>query len=129
MNRKQRNNWRQLIFAGKKLKASSILEPVIASVVLTIGVSTFSMSLGNAIKMGNASNKINIRSVLHEIALKSTAENNMLNETFTYENFTVQKNVTKYNEKENLYLLNIKALDTENELIEEYKQVITISIQ
>lgn len=115
-------------FVLKKLKASTILEPIMASVILTIGVSVFSLSLGNTIKMGNAGQQLNMQGSMQEIITHTIKENRLIDEGFQLENFTMEKTVYKYNEKENLFVIAIKTFNNEHEPVSETRQIVRMKI-
>lgn len=109
-----------------KLKASTLMESLVAMIVIMICFVIASMIYTNIINSTNNKLKLDASLLLKEIGIKAKEENNYLDEKFETENLVVQKSVTSYKNSGNLSLLTLIAFDKNGKKIAEQKELIIV---
>lgn len=107
-----------------RLKASSILEVVIAMVVIVV-VFTIAMAIfGNVQRLSLTGKKVKAQAVLKQVLLKSEQNVAVGKETTTIDEFKVEQEITLYGQGNNLYQISQTAYDSNGEIVAESKNVI-----
>jgi Tfp pilus assembly protein PilV len=109
---------------GVKLKAASLLEVVIAMVIISIVFGVGMMTYMNILKSSFSVQQLNATLLLNKIVEETKQEQSFFDETITEENITVYKKASKYQGNDNLVLLELEVLDAENKILANRKQLI-----
>jgi hypothetical protein len=108
----------------KKLKASTLIESLIAMLVIMLCFSIAVMIYLNVVRSDKLYQKNTANFILNEIAIQTKKEKKFIDESLKEGQFLIQKNVEKYQDTANLYRLHILAFNTRNEIIGEYNELI-----
>lgn len=111
-----------------KLKASTLIEALVAMIIIvviyTIGLTIFI----NVNKANNNRLKIEAFLQLEDIVANTKKEARYLDETYDLNNMKIEKIITKYDNNNNLNLLQIKVLTKDNKLLAEHREVVKVSL-
>lgn len=112
------------ITRANRLKASSILEVVIAMVVI-VAVFTIAMAIfGNVQRLSLTGKKIKAQAILKQEFLKSGQQIRIGKERTTVDEFKVEQDVSQYGQGNNLYQFSLTAYDSNGEVVAESKNVV-----
>ena len=110
--------------AGSKLKASSILEVVIAMVVIVTVFTIAMMIYGNVQRLSLSSKKIKAQAVLHELLLSAEKSSEVSKRSFVIDHIRVEEDISTYNNSTTLHIISLTAYDQNQEQIAELKEVV-----
>ncbi|MBW4890132.1 hypothetical protein KXQ82_10415 [Mucilaginibacter sp. HMF5004] len=114
---------RKLKFKAK-LKASSILEVVIAMVVI-VTVFTIAMMIFTNVQRSSLSvKKIKAQRVLQDALLVAEKMSDISKQSFVIDDVRVDEEISEYNNVTNLHLVTLIAYDQNQEKIAEVKEVV-----
>ena len=110
--------------AGVKLKAATLMESLVAMVVVLVCCGIASMIYVNVITSGNEREKLKAHLLLNEAAIKAKNENLFLDEEIRGETITIRKSIAPYKELPDISLLTLTAVDADGHVIETRKELI-----
>lgn len=110
--------------AGIKLKAATLMESLVAMVVVLVCCGIAAMIYVNVMNSGNEREKLKAHLLLNETAIKTKSERLFLDEEIKGEFITIRKTVEPYKEQADLSLLVLTALDEAGNIIETRKEII-----
>ncbi|HAF29361.1 MAG TPA: hypothetical protein DCG75_09980 [Bacteroidales bacterium] len=110
----------------KKLKASTLIETIIAMLIVTIAFSLALMLMLSISKNSNNSLKTKAYFLANEVLVKTKSEKTYFDQDFDYGNILIKKTVAEYENNEELFQLNISAYDVRNYKLVEQNELIII---
>jgi|CXWL01.1.fsa_nt_gi hypothetical protein len=110
---------------NKKIKAATLIESLIAMVIvmLCFGISTTVYI--NVISSGNQIQKLKSELILKKVAMETKKEHLFLDEEITLDEITVRKKITPYNGLKNLSQINLQAYNSNEKLLSEYNELVS----
>lgn len=108
----------------KKIKAATMIESLIAMVVVMLCFGIATTVYVNVISSGNQLLKMKSEFLLRKVALESKRDHLFLDEKITVDEITVQKRVTPYNGSKKLVRLNLQAFGNNEKLLSEYNELV-----
>ena len=109
-----------------KIKASTLVEAIIAMLIVTIAFSLALMLMLNISKNSNNSLKIKAYILANDIMVKTKSEKLYFDQEFDYGNITIKKTVIEYENNEELFQLNVSAFDSRNHKLFEQNELLII---
>jgi Tfp pilus assembly protein PilE len=114
---------RKLIVVNK-LQASTILEVVIAMVIIMVVFGIAMMIFSNVMLESLSVKKIHAEAMLNETMLQDEHTGGLTNQTFTIGNFRVDQEIKGYNDDKNLLEIDLTVYDANQQKITELKKII-----
>ena len=111
---------------NSKLKASTLIETIIAMVIILIVFGIIMNFYSGQIKSFNNSSKIKAYYILNKVSSNDLNKKSFSDEEFRIESFLIRRTIISYNNKESLYLLNYECLDTNQNILLQRKKVVLI---
>ncbi len=112
----------------KKLKASTIIETIVAMTIIMI-----SFGVVVALIIGNSRNssrlRLNAYLLCEDIKSETKMLNTYINEDFEYENLVIYKSVLGYNESKDIKELQIEAYTKDNKLLYQSKELVNVNVR
>lgn len=108
----------------KKIKASTLIEAIVALVIIMLVFSIIMSFYLGQIKSSSQLNKLNIHFLMNKIANQEDDLNRYNDNEYKFESFVIKKTVSQYKDYENLYLLEYECLDTNKTIILQKRKVI-----
>ena len=111
-------------FILKKVNGSSLIEVVVAMVIV---VAVFSMGItiySNVLKSSVSIKSVYAKSVLSQLLKQSSASAQLGNKTFTHEGLIIKKEVSIYNNQPSLKEVHLIALDEKQGKLAEIRKVV-----
>jgi len=106
-----------------KVKASSILEVVISMVVIVV-VFTIAMAIfANVGRLALTGRKLKAQGLLNEVLLTVKQNPVIGTATSTSDGLKIEQEITRYNNTDNLYQVNLMAYDENGDKVAELKEV------
>lgn len=99
------------------LKASTLMESLIAMVILIVCFGIGTMIYTNVLTSDRERKQLHATLLANEEAITIKSEKNYLDAEWKIDDWTIKKTVEKYNETENLFLLSIAVLDRDKKVI------------
>ncbi|OFY26027.1 MAG: hypothetical protein A2275_05835 [Bacteroidetes bacterium RIFOXYA12_FULL_35_11] len=115
-----------MVELNKKLHASTLIEVLIAMVIIVVVFGIANMIFLNIQKSTNTGIKIAASLELDKIAAETHRNFTYMDEEYKLDRFTIIKKVSNYNKAEELRQLNFEVLDAEGKIILERKELIRI---
>ena len=112
------------LLRNNHLKASSLIEVVVAMVILSVTFTVCLMVFNNITRSTYSLRQMKYSLILQNLKLKTEQEKSYFDEVISEENEIVYKKVSHYNNRENLILLEFEVVDAGNEVIAERKDLI-----
>lgn len=110
----------------KKLKASTLVETIVAMLIVTIAFSLALLLMVNISKNSNNSLKTKAYFLTNNIWVQTKAEHTFIDQEYTYGNILIKKTVTEYENNEELFQLNISVYDKQNHKLFEQNELLII---
>ena len=110
----------------KKLKASALIEVLVALVIIVSCFGIASMMYVNITNSYNNRQLLSAQLRMNEIALKTKAENNFLEERIESNQLTIEKSVNTYKESKEIVLLTLKAFTKNGKIIASHRELIIV---
>ncbi len=117
-----------LIKMHGRIEASSLVETVVAMIIILSVFGISMMVYMNVVKTGINLSNLNASLQLNELAEKTKKEKLYVDQTIESKGFSIQKKITKYNHDENLLLLEITAKDNGDKILASRKEIILIML-
>ncbi len=106
--------------------ASTLVEAIIAMLIITIAFSMAMVLMLNISKNSNNSLKTKAYILANDIMVQTKSEKSYIDQEFNYGNIIVKKIVSEYENNEELFQLNISAYDSRNHKLFEQNELIII---
>ena len=110
-----------------KAKASTILEVLIAMVLIVVVFSTAMMIFANVTHSSLSVKKIRAQAVLHEVLLNAEKNRDTVSQSFNIDDFRIEQEIKSYNNVSQLFDIHLTAYDNNQQKITELEKVILIS--
>lgn len=110
----------------QKLKASTLVETIVAMLIVTIAFSLALLLMVNIGKNSNNSLKTKAYFLTNNIFVQTKAENTFVDQEYTYGNIFIKKTVKAYENNDELFQLNISAYDKQNHKLFEQNELVII---
>lgn len=107
-----------------RIKASSLLETIIALMVIMIVFGIAMTIYVNVMKNSTSLSELKASLKLEELARETKEKKSYFDESFNDESTLIEKKVKKYNDREGLLLLDFQAYDKTNKRLAERKEII-----
>ncbi len=107
----------------EKIKASTLIEALVAMVIVMTCFGIASMIYVNVLNADNNRIQLNAHLLVHELAQKAKETNSFLDEKIETNGLIIQKSVEPYHDIPNLNVLKYIAVDKKGKLIAEYKEL------
>jgi Tfp pilus assembly protein PilV len=108
----------------RQLRASSILEVIIAMVLIVVIFSIAMEISANVQRLLLSAKQIHAQAVLKEALFKAEQVPDIAKQTLTMDGFNVTQEITVYNNSDVLHQITLVAYDANQEKIAELKQVV-----
>ncbi len=108
---------------NSRIGASSILEVIIAMVLILIVFTIAMMISANVLRSSLSFKKINAHAILHETLIEVELGADIGSKSFTIDDFEVVQEVKPYNGTPGLKEVHLKAYDSNKQLIAEAKKI------
>lgn len=109
-----------------KITASTLIEVIVAMVVLAIAFSIGIMIYFNILSSSGSYRAFETTLLLKQVAAETTHNKSYIDELIELENLTIQKSVSPYNGSKKVYLLELHAVDQHQKEHGVYKQLIIV---
>lgn len=109
-----------------KLKASTLVETIVAMLLVTIA---FSMAMVLMLKISkNSNNSLKTKAYIlaNDVIVKTKTEKLYIDQEFNYGNIIIKKTVTEYENNEKLFQLKVSAFDSRNHKLFEQNELLII---
>lgn len=110
-----------------EVKASTILEVVIAMVLIVIVFSIAMMIFANVTSSSLSVKKMRAQAILQEALLNAEKSTDPTSQSLNVEDFRIEQEVKPYNQMSQLYDIHLTAYDGNQQKITELEKVILIS--
>ncbi|MBB3058139.1 hypothetical protein [Mucilaginibacter gotjawali] len=110
-----------------EVKASTILEVVIAMVLIVVVFSIAMMIFANVTSSSLSVKKIRAQAVLHEALLDAEKSISPTSQSLNVDDFRIEQEVKPYNQMSQLYDIHLTAYDGNQQKVTELEKVILIS--
>lgn len=107
----------------KKLRASTLIEAIVALVIIMLVFSIIMNFYLRQVKSSSQLNKLNIHFILNKIVNNEDVEQLYNDTEYKFESFMIKKTVSQYKNKENLFLLKYECLDTNKTILLQKRKV------
>ena len=101
----------------KKLKGSTLVEALVAMIIVMLALGVFTTVYVNVLKSGDRHRKLQAGLLLDKIALEAKQNRLLLDAEYKTEEFVIQKKVEVYGGAEGLLSLSLKAFDKNEKLM------------
>ena len=111
----------------KKIKATSIVESLIAIVLIVI---VFGIGMRSYLNVTNSTNLIvenRAALVLRQIAERTKATKQYIDQNFEEQGFNIQQQIRPYENYKKIYLLELKAFDPNQKTCGDYKELLYLN--
>lgn len=112
----------------KRVKGSTLIESISATVVIMICFSVVTAVFVNVFQGDDHTRKFNAWMILKNAAMKIKADKDFVDQTYTSGNFTIEKTVSRYSEAstdgQQVWTLKMKLIDVNKKILSEYKELV-----
>ena len=116
----------QKYMVTNQLKAFSIVETLVALVLISLAFGAGAMIYLNVLSTSNIALKEKANLVLEEIYQKTILTERYVSEELVERQFRVEKKIQPYRNNSKVYLLELKAFDTKDKLMATHRTLITL---
>ncbi len=113
-----------MVTINKKLKASTLLEALVAMVIVMLALGVFTTIYLNVLRSGDYHRKTEAGLLLEKIAMETKQSKTFIDTEFNLEEFVIIKKIITYEGAENLSLLSLKAFDKKEKLLVERNELL-----
>ncbi len=106
------------------IKASSLFETIVALMVIMIVFGIAMTIYVNVMRNSTSLSELKASLRLDELARETKEKKSYFDEKFEDESTLIEKKVTKYKDKEGLFLLDLQAFDKTNKRLAERKELL-----
>ena len=108
----------------KRIEASTLVESLIAMVVVMVSFGVATTVYVNVMSSGNEMQKLKARTLLQKLAVETKQERLFLDTKMTMDGFVVDKKVVAYNSQKHLFLLKLTAYSATEKQLAVYNELI-----
>ena len=112
-----------------KLKGSTLIETLVAMMVILISLVFCGIIYVNILSSGKSHKTFRAQTLLNEIAIKTRGEKKFVDEKMENSDIVIQKSIRTYNGIKDLYLQSLTASDTNGKMFGEYRELIFVPEQ
>lgn len=112
----------------KKIKASTMLEALVAMVIILGAFTVTCMIYVNVTTSDNSRQKLDAQLLMNELALKTKQEKSFIDEKTETDFLIIEKTISKYPNAENLNQLTIIVSNKEGKIIAAYNELLVESL-
>jgi len=116
----------RIIYLIRKVIASTLVEAIIAMLIVTIAFSMALVLMLNISKNSNNSLKTKAYILANDIMVKTKSEKLYFDQEFDYGNITIKKTVAEYENNEELFQLKVSAFDSRDHKLFEQNELLII---
>ena len=116
----------KIVYFKRKLKSSTLVETIIAMLIVTIAFSMAMVLMLNISKNSNNSLKTKAYILANDVLVKTKAEKTYFDQEFDYGNIIIKKTLTEYENNEELFQLKVLAFDSRNRKLFEQNELLII---
>lgn len=109
-----------------QLKASTLIESLIAMIILVVCLGIGTMVFANVLNSGRERSVLHATLLADEEALKIKAQKNYLDGEENVGDWTLKRTVERYPETENLFLLSIAVIDNNHKIVFVRRELIVV---
>jgi Tfp pilus assembly protein PilV len=109
-----------------RLKASTLMESLIAMVILVLCLGIATMIYSTVLTSDRERKQLTASMIANEEVIRVKAEKDFLDSEYEVNGYIIKKEVEKYEQTENLYLLSIVVLNAERKTIYTRKELLII---
>lgn len=109
-----------------QLKASTLVESLIAMVILIVCLGIGTMVFTNILNSDKERKELHASLLANEFALKVKAQQNFLDDEEEIGEWTLKKTVEKYKDADNLYQLSIAVIDGDHKIVLVRRELIIV---
>lgn len=110
----------------KLINASTLVETIIAMLIVTIAFSLALILMISISKNSNNSLKTKAYMLANDVLVQTKAEKSYIDQEYAFGNIVIKKTVTEYENNEELFQLNVSAYDLKNFKLVEQNELIII---
>ena len=114
------------IYLIRKVISSTLVEAIVAMLIVTIAFSMALVLMLNISKNSNNSLKTKAYILANDIMVKTKSEKLYFDQDFDYGNIIIKKTVTEYENSEELFQLKVSAFDSRNHKLFEQNELLII---
>ncbi|MBI4946039.1 MAG: hypothetical protein HY840_06525 [Bacteroidetes bacterium] len=108
----------------KDLQASTLIETIVAMVVLMVCIGIAAMIYVNVTKSGTSREKFHAYVLVNQVAAQSNLQKKYLDEQTEESGITMKKTIEKYGGMDKTFMMKITALDSKGKTLAERKEII-----
>ena len=108
----------------KELQASTLIETIVAMVVLMVCLGIATMIYVNVTGSGTSRQKFHAYTLIHQVAVQSNLQKKYLDEQTEESGITIRKTIEKYGGMEKTLIMKITAIDSKEKILAERKEII-----
>jgi hypothetical protein len=112
------------INVGKRLKASTIVESIVALLVLSISVGMGMMVYLNIMRSTRSEIKREAKVMVDQLVDQTKAKESWIDEEIEGGHFRISKSIVKYKSYNDIYILNVKAVDSRKVTLYNHNELI-----
>ncbi|MBS1635861.1 MAG: type II secretion system protein [Bacteroidetes bacterium] len=110
----------------KRIQASTLLETLIAIVLILVCFSIATVVLVNIMQSDNGRMKLHARTELEALYIKTMEEKTFIDEDVEFDTFSIHKTISPYQDSPDLYLLALTATSKNAQVLDEFKKLILV---
>lgn len=110
-----------------KLNAATLIETMVSMVILSIIISISSISIVNAIRVGNVEKKFLANALIQENFIEMLQEHNFIEKKEIIDEIIIISKISKYNDFIDLYCISFQCLNIEGEVLASQKMLFSIN--
>lgn len=114
---------------GYKLPAHSIVEAMVAMMIIMLSFGIGMSIYLNILTAERTIAKTNVNVILNDLLEQTKLEDSFIDETTKSRIGIIEKSITKYNENESTYLLELKFYDHQKSLIHELREILYLPVK
>src|SRR5688572_14613462 len=95
----------------KKLRGSTLIESIVAMVLLMVCLGIATMIYVNVIESGNSRQKFHAYALIHQVSVQAKIQKKYIDEEREEEGLVMKKTIAKYGGMEKTYIMKITATD------------------
>jgi|SRR6185312_6322219 len=110
----------------KRIPSSSILEAIIAMVIIMLVFGISAMIYVNITSSGFSLQKVKADLLLKQLAIETEERKSYFDETISYEVLIIEKQVQKYEDVDDVLLLSLVAINQQQDTLAKCKQLLLV---
>lgn len=113
-----------MVKLNKKIRATTLIEAIIAMLIIVIAYGIGLMIFMNVSKSASSGLKLKATLQLESVLSQTKKDAKYLDEEIETDNLKIEKTVTKYEGNKSLNVLHIRVLSKDNKLLAEHREII-----